>query len=185
MVTHSNNLTWKISWTEEPDGLQSMFSSVKSLIHVWLFLTPLTTACQAALPSPTPEAYSNSCPLSRWYHPTISSCYPLLVLHSIFHSIRVFSNESVLQIMWPKYWSFSLSISPSNAYSGLISFRMDWLDLLAVQGTLKSLTECGPLGKGMANQFNILALRTPWTVWKCKKIGQWKMNSPGRILVVT
>ena len=141
MVTHSNNLTWKISWTEEPDGLQSMFSSVKSLIHVWLFLTPLTTACQAALPSPTPEAYSNSCPLSRWYHPTISSCYPLLVLHSIFHSIRVFSNESVLQIMWPKYWSFSLSISPSNAYSGLISFRMDWLDLLSVQGTLKSLLQ--------------------------------------------
>ena len=141
MVTHSNNLTWKISWTEEPDGLQSMFSSVKSLIHVWLFLTPLTTACQAALPSPTPEAYSNSRPLSRWYHPIISSCYPLLVLHSIFHSIRVFSNESVLQIMWPKYWSFSLSISPSNAYSGLISFRMDWLDILSVQGTLKSLLQ--------------------------------------------
>ena len=92
-------------------------------------------------PSPTPEAYSNSCLLSRWYHPTISSCYPLLLLHSIFHSIRLFSNESVFLIMWPKYWSFSLSISPSNVYSGLISFRMDWLDLLAVQGTLKSLLQ--------------------------------------------
>ena len=66
-------------------------------------------------------------------------CHPLLLLPSIFPSIRVFSNESVLRIRWPKYWSFSFSICPSNEYSGLISFRMDWLDLLAVQGTLKSL----------------------------------------------
>ena len=68
-------------------------------------------------------------------------CHPLLLLPSIFPSIRVFSNESVLPIRWPKYWSFSFSISPSNEYSGLISFRMDWLDLLAVQGTLKSLLQ--------------------------------------------
>ena len=68
-------------------------------------------------------------------------CYPLLLLPSIFPSIRVFSHESVLHIRWPKYWSFSFSISPSNEYSGLISFRMDWLDLLAVQGTLKSLLQ--------------------------------------------
>ena len=68
-------------------------------------------------------------------------CYPLLLLPSIFPSIRVFSNESALCIRWPKYWSFSFSISPSNEYSGLISFRMDWLDLLAVQGTLKSLPQ--------------------------------------------
>ena len=66
-------------------------------------------------------------------------CHPLLLLHSIFPSIRVFSNESVLCIKWPKYWSFSFTINPSNEYSGLISFRMEWLDLLAVQGTLKSL----------------------------------------------
>ena len=92
-------------------------------------------------PSPTPGAYSNSCPLSRWCHPTISSSSPLFLLPSIFPSIRVFSNESVLCIMWPKYWSFCFSISPSNEYSGLISFRMDWLDLLAVQGTLKSLPQ--------------------------------------------
>ena len=90
-------------------------------------------------PSPTPRAYSNSCPLSRWCNPTISSCHPLLLPPSIFPRIRVFSNESVLHIRWSKYWSFSCSISPSNEYSGLISFRMDWLDLLAVQGTLKSL----------------------------------------------
>ena len=68
-------------------------------------------------------------------------CHPLLLLPSIFPSIRVFSNESVLRIRWPKYWSFSFNISPSNAYSGLISFRMDWFDLLAVQGTLKSLLQ--------------------------------------------
>ena len=71
--------------------------------------------------------------------PTISSCHPRLLLPSIFPSIRVFSNDLVLRIWWPKYWRFSFSISPSNEYSRLISFRMDWLDLLAVQGTLKSL----------------------------------------------
>ena len=92
-------------------------------------------------PSPTPGAYSNSCPLSQWYHPIISSCYLLFLLPSIFPSIRVFSNESVLCIRWPKYWSFSFSITPSNEYSGLISFRMDWFDLLAVQETLKSLLQ--------------------------------------------
>ena len=90
-------------------------------------------------PSPTPEACSNSCPLSRWCYPTaLSSLSPPLLLPSIFPRIRVFSNESVLHIRWPKHWSFSFSISPSNEYSGLISFRMDWFDLLAVQGTLKS-----------------------------------------------
>ena len=89
-------------------------------------------------PSPTPRIYSNSCPLSWWRHPTISSCH-LLLMPSTFPSIRVFSNESVLYKRWPKYWSFSFSVSPSHEYSGLISFRMDWLDLLAVQGTLKSL----------------------------------------------
>ena len=95
-------------------------------------------------PSPTPGAYSNSCPSSWWCHPTISSCRPLLLPPSILHSIRVFSNESVWKwtmywVRWPKYWSFSFSISPSNEYSGLISFRMDWLDLFVIQGTLKSL----------------------------------------------
>ena len=88
----------------------------------------------------TPRAYSNSCPSSRRFHPTISSCHPRL-LPSVFPSIKVFSNESALPIMWPKYWSFSFSISPSNKYSELISFRIDWLDLLAVQGTLKSLLQ--------------------------------------------
>ena len=94
-------------------------------------------------PSPTPKVYSNLCPLSRWCHPSnhLILCHPLLLPPSIFLSIRVFSNESALRIRWPNYWSFSFSISPSNEYSGLISFRMDWLDLLAVQRTLKSLLQ--------------------------------------------
>ena len=92
-------------------------------------------------PSPSSGVCSNSCPLSQRYHPTISSSVVPFSSPSIFPSIRVFSNGSVLSIRWPKYWSFSFSISPSNEYSGLISFRMDWLDLLAVQGTLKSLLQ--------------------------------------------
>ena len=89
-------------------------------------------------PSPTLGAYSNSCPSSRWCHPAISS---LLLLPPVPPSIRVFSNESTLYMRWPKYWSLSFSISPSNEYPGLISFRMAWLDLLAVQWTLKSLLQ--------------------------------------------
>ena len=92
-------------------------------------------------PSPTPRAYSNSCIVSMMPSNHLIFCCPLLLPPSIFPSIRVFSNESVLCIRWPKYWSFSFSISSSNEYSGLISFRMDWLDLLAVQGTLKSLLQ--------------------------------------------
>ena len=93
--------------------------------------------------APTPRVYSNSCPLGRWCHPTISSSVvrPLLLPPSIFPSIRVFSNELALHIRWPKYWSFSFNISPSSVHSGLISFRMDCLDLPAVQGTLKSLLQ--------------------------------------------
>ena len=91
-------------------------------------------------PSPTLRVHSNLCPSSQWWSSShlILCCHPLL-LPSIFPSIRVFSNESALCIRWPKYWSFSLNISPSNEHPGLISFRMDWLDLLEVQGTLKSL----------------------------------------------
>ena len=89
-------------------------------------------------PSPTPSIYSKSCPLSRWCHPTIlSSVVPFSSCLQSFPASGKFSDQSVLHIRWPKYWSFSFSISPSNEYSGLISFRMDWLDLLAVQGTLK------------------------------------------------
>ena len=93
-------------------------------------------------PSQTPGVYLNSCPLSQWCHPTItSSVVPFSSCPQSFPSIRVVSSESALCIRWPKYWSFSFSISLSNEHSGLISFRMDWLDLLAVQGTLKSLLQ--------------------------------------------
>ena len=94
-------------------------------------------------PSSTPRACSNSCSSSQWCHPThhLILCCPLLLPPSIFPSIRVFSNESVLHRRWPKYWSFSFSISPSNEYSGLIFFRTDWLDLCAIRGTLKSLLQ--------------------------------------------
>ena len=117
-----------------------MFSSVQSLSHVRLFVTPWTAACQASL------SFTNSRSLLKLmsFELVMPSnhlilCRPLLLLPSIFPSIRVFSNESVFHSRWPKYWSFSFSISPSNEYLGLISFRKDWLDLLAVQGTLKSL----------------------------------------------
>ena len=117
--------------------LQSQFSSVQLLSHVQLFATPWTAAHQASL------SITNSQNLFKLM--SIESvmpsnhlilCRPLLLLPSIFTSIRVFSNESALHIRWPKYWSFSFSISPSNEHSGLISFRVDWLDLFAVQGTL-------------------------------------------------
>jgi len=101
-------------------------------------LWPHVKHARPPCPSPTPGAYSNSCPSSWWCHPTISSS---VVPFSCFQSFPASGSfpESVLHISWPKYWSFSFSINPSNEYSGLISFRMDWLDLLAVQGTLKSL----------------------------------------------
>ena len=93
-------------------------------------------------PSPTLGACSNSFPSSRWGHPTPwSSVIPFHLLPSIFPSIRVFASESVLHMRWPKYWSISFSISPFNEYSGLISFRISWFDLLAVQGSLKSLLQ--------------------------------------------
>ena len=91
--------------------------------------------------SPTPGFHPNSSPLSRWCHPTVSFSVNPLLLPSVFPSIRVFSNESALHIGWPKYGSFSVSISPSNEYSGLISFRNNWFDLFAFQGTLKSLPQ--------------------------------------------
>ena len=118
------------------------FSSVQLLSRVRLFVTPWTTACQAFL------SITNSRSLLKLM--SIQSvmpsnhlilCHPLLLPPSIFPNIRVFSNESALHIRWPKYWSFSFSLSLSNEYSGLISFRMDWLDLFAVRGTLKCLLQ--------------------------------------------
>ena len=120
----------------------SQFSSVQSLSHVWLFPTPWTAARQASLSIANSRSLLKPMSIeSVMLSNRLILCHPFLLPPSIFPSIRVFSNESVLHIRWPKYWSFSFSISPSNEYSGLISSRMDWLDLLAVQGTLKSLLQ--------------------------------------------
>jgi len=129
-------------------------------------------------PSPTPRVYPNSCPLSRWCHPTISSsALNLLLLPSVFPSIRVFSNESALHIRWPEYWSFSFSISPSSEHSGLISFRMDWLDLLAVQGTLKSLLQHHSSKASIQHSdFFIVQLSHPYmTTGKTKVLNKHKL----------
>ena len=120
----------------------SSFSSVQSLSHVRLFATPWTAAYQASLFITNSQSLLKLMSIEsvmRSNH--LILCHPLLLPPSIFPSIRVFSNESVLRIRWPEYWSFSFSISPSNAYSGLISFRINWFDLLAVQGILKSLLQ--------------------------------------------
>ena len=119
-----------------------MNGSVQLLNHVRLFAMPWMAACQASLSITNSRnvlklmSFELVMPSNR-----LIFCHPLLLPTSVFPSIRVFSSELVLRIRWPKYWSFSLSISPSNEYSGLIFFRMDWLDLLAVQGTLKSLLQ--------------------------------------------
>ena len=130
------------------------FSSVQSLSHVWLFVTPWTAACQASL------SITNSQTLLKliFIQSVVPSnhlilCCPLFFLLPNFPSIRVFSNESVFSIRWQKYWSFSFSISPSNEYSGLISFRIDWFDLLEVQGTLKSLLQHHSSKPSILHQF--------------------------------
>ena len=124
-------------------NVYSQFNSVQSISHVRFFVTPWTAAHQASL------SITNFQNLLKKFMSIESAmpsnhlilCHPLLLLPSIFPNFRVFSNESVLCIRWPKYWSFSFSISLSNEYSGLISFRIDWFDLLAVQGTPKSLLQ--------------------------------------------
>ena len=122
--------------------LHMLVSAVQSLSHVWLFATPGTAACQASLSITNSQSLLKLMSIEA-VRPSnhLILCCPLLPPPSVFPRIRVFSNESALRIRWPNYWNFSFSISPSNEYSGLISFRMDWLDLLAVQGTLKSLLQ--------------------------------------------
>ena len=128
---------WGNKW-----GENCLKDSVQSLTRVQLFATPCTAACQASLfitnsrSPPKPTSIESVMPSNH-----IILCCPLLLLPSILPSIRVFTNESALRIRWPKYWSFSFNISPSSKHPRLISFRMDWLDLLSVQGTLKSLLQ--------------------------------------------
>ena len=152
-------------------------SSVQSLSHVRLFATPWTAACQVSL------SITNSRSLLRLMSIELVMpsnhlilCCPLFLSPSIFPSIRVFSNESFLHIRWPKYWSFSFSISPSNEYLGLISFRMDWLDLLAVQGTLKSLLQHHSSNASILKHsaFFIVQLSHPYmTMGKTTALTRW------------
>ena len=124
------------------DKIQLQFNSVQSLSRVWLFATPWIAASQASLSITSSRSLLKLMSVESVMPSNhFILCCPLLLLLSIFLSIRLFSKESVLCIKWPKYWSFSFNISSSNEYSGLISFRMDWLDLLSVQGTLKSLLQ--------------------------------------------
>ena len=147
------------------------FSSVQSLSHVWLFATPWTAARQASLSitnsqsPPKPMSIVSMMPSNH-----LILCRLLLLLPSVFPSIRVFSSESALHIRWPKYWSSSFSISPSSEHSGLISFRMDWLDLLALQGTLKSLLQL----HSSKHQFFGAQL----SLWSSSHICTWLMENP-------
>ena len=119
--------------------------SLQSLSRVWLFATPWTAAHQASLSITNYQSLLKLMSIELVMPSNhLILCHPLLLLPSVFPNIRVFSNESALCIRWPKYWTFSFSISPSNKYSGLISFRMDWLDLLVVQGTPRDSQESSP-----------------------------------------
>ena len=143
------------------------FSSVQSFSHVCLFVTPWTTARQGSLSITNSQSLLKLMSIESVMPSShLTLCSPLFP-PSIFPSIRVFSNESVLRIRWPKYWSLSFNISPSNEYSGLISFRMDWLDLLAVQGTLKSLLQ----------HHNSLALSFLYSPTLTSKHDYWKNHS--------
>ena len=147
---------------------------------------PMNATCQASLSitnsqSPhKPMSFASVMPSNH-----LILCRPLLLLPIIFPSIRVFSNESALHIKWPKYWSFSFSISPSNEHPGLIFFRMDWLDLLAVQGTPKSLLQHHSSKASIlwcpafvVTHSNILAWRIPWSIpWGCKEFGRTQQLS--------
>ena len=146
-------LVWNGTWIHSNSWSCQIFSFCCSKYCIKDMPSSVTQWCltlrhhglqHAALPcpSPPPQAYSNWCPTHWWCHPTISSSViPFSSKPSVPPSVGVFSNESVLCIRWPKYWSFGFSIRPSNEYSGLVSFRIDWFDFLAFQGTLKSLLQ--------------------------------------------
>ena len=148
---HQGWVLWKMvfQWTGRKERFRDTsstlcllctFSSVNSFSRVWLFATPWTAARQASLSITNSQSVLKLMSIESVMPSNhLILCRPLLLLPLIFPRIRVFSKETVLRIRWPKYWSFSFSISPSNEYSGLISFRMDWLDLLAVQGILKNI----------------------------------------------
>ena len=138
LVFRGQSIWYSFPWVNSV----SLFSSVQSLSRVQLFTIPWTVACQASLSIINSQSLPKLMSiLSVKPSNHLILCCPLPLPPAIFPSIRDFSDESVVRIRWPKYWNFSFSISPSNEYSGLVSFRMEWFDLLAVQGTLKSLLQ--------------------------------------------
>ena len=145
--------------------------SVQSLSRVQLFVTPWIAACQASLSITNSQSLLKLMSIkSVMPSKHLILCRPLLLPPSIFPTIRVFSNESVLRIRWPKYWSLSFSISPSNVYSGLISFRIDWFDLLAVQRTLKSLLQQS------SQKYQFLGIQP--SLWSNSFIHTWLLEKP-------
>ena len=160
------------------------FSSVQLLSQVQLFVIPWTAARQASLSIANSQSLLKLMSIEPVTPPNhLILCLPLLLLRSTFPSIRVFSNESVLCIKWPKYWNFSFSISPSNEHSGLISFRMDWLDLLAVQGTLKSLFQHSSKASILqCSAFFIVQLSHPYmSTGKTIALTRWTFVSKGNV----
>ena len=148
-----------------------LFNSVQLLSHVWLFATPWIAAGQASLSITNSQSLLKLMSIKSVMPSNhLILCCPLLLLPSIFPSIRVFCNESVLRIRWPKNFGFSFNISPSNEYSGLISFRVDWLDLLAVQGTLKSILQ--------HHSSKASILRSWLSLWSNSHIHTWLLEKP-------
>ena len=156
---------------------RDVISSAQSLSRVWLFVSPWTAAWQDSLSITSSQSLLKLMSIESVMPSNhLILCLPLLLLPSIFPSIRVFSNESVLHIRWPKYWSFSFSIGPSSEYLGLISFRMDWLDLLAVQRTFKSLLQHHILKASIlrCSAFFIVQLSHPYmTTGKAIALTRW------------
>ena len=145
--------------------------SVQSLNRVWLFAAPWTAACQASLFITNSQGLLKLMSIESVMPSNhLILCCPLLLLPSIFPSIRVFSNESALCIRWPKYWSFNFSISPSNEYSGLISFRIDWFDHFAIQGTLKSLLQ--------HHSSKTSIILSQLSFWSSSHIHTWLLEKP-------
>ena len=166
------------------DFHEQALSSVQLLICVPLFMTPWTAARQASLSITNSRSFLKLKSI-RSMMPSnhLILCHPLLLPPSIFPSIRVFYSETVLHSRWPKYWHFSFSISPSNEYSGVISFRIDWLDLLAVQGTLKSLLQhhCSKASILLCSTFFIVQLSHPYMTTR-KTIALTRWSFVGKVM---
>ena len=190
-----NSLFQKVAWLKWIEGRlipystfsSVQFSSVQSLSRVWLFATPWITARQASLSITSSRSLLKFMPIQLvMLFSHLILYHPLLLLPPIPPSIRVFSNESTLHMRWPKYWSFSFSISPSNEYSGLILFKIDWIDLFAVQGTLKNLLQHHSSKESILqwSPFFIVQQSHPHlTIGKTTALNRWTFISKAMLLL--